>query len=269
MKWALPGVCVAYLLLGLAGRFLNPVDPGDVDLANRYLPPLQSFAHLLGTDHLGRDILSRTLVGASLSLSLATIVIAGAGVFGVIVGMVAGFAGGRIDALLMRISDAMLALPAIMLALLLVAVMEPGFWSVAIALMLVTWARYARFVRGEVLSLRSREFVDAAILCGTPTARLLWRHILPNVINVIIVLFTLDVGRVILLESSLAFLGLGLAPERGAWGSTIAEGKLYLQIAPWISLVPAFAMMITIVLSNAFGNWLSDQLDPRRRAAAA
>lgn len=267
MKWALPVICAAYLLLGLAGRLLAPSDASEIDLVNRYLQPFQNIQHPLGTDQLGRDILSRTLVGASLSLSLATIVIGAAGIFGVAVGMIAGFAGGRLDALLMRLSDAMLALPAIMLALLLVAVMEPGYWSVAIALMLVTWARYARFVRGEVLSLRSREFVDAAIVCGTPTAKLLWRHILPNVINVVVVLLTLDVGRVILLESSLAFLGLGLPADRGAWGSTIAEGKVYLQIAPWISLMPAFAMMVTIILSNAFGNWLSDHLDPRIRAS--
>jgi peptide/nickel transport system permease protein len=169
----------------------------------------------------------------------------------------------------MRITDAMLALPAVMIALFLVAVIGPGFWSVVVALMLVTWARYARFVRGEVLSLRSMDFIDAAIVCGTPTAVILRRHFLHNVINAVVVLLTLDIGRIILLESSLAFLGLGLSPEQGAWGSTIAEGKQYLQTAPWVPLTPAVAMMVTIMLANTFGNWLSDELDPKLRAAAS
>lgn len=266
-RWLLPIVFAGWCMIGLAGQIIAPTDPSTVDLTARYIPPLMSLEHPLGTDQIGRDILSRTLVGASLSLSLTAIVIACAGTFGVLLGMIAGFAGGIIDAVVMRLVDSTLALPGIMLALLVVAVISPGFWSVAIALMLVDWSRYARFVRGEVLSLRTREYVDAAIVCGTPAYKVLWRHFLPNVLNAVVVLFTLDIGRIVLLESSLAFLGLGLPPERGAWGSSIAEGKAYIQIAPWIPLTPALAMMITILLANSFGNWLSDRLDPRLRAS--
>jgi peptide/nickel transport system permease protein len=256
------GIIVA---VGLAGYVLAPHDPTEIDLLQRYQAPLHSVEHVLGTDQLGRDILSRTLVGASLSISLAFLVIVAAALVGCSVGMVAGFAGGAADAVLMRLTDAMLALPAIMLALFLVAVVGSGFWSVATALMLVTWARYARFVRGEVMAVRSRDFIDAATLCGTPFVTILWRHFLPNIINSIIVVVTLDIGRVILLESSLAFLGLGLPSDQGAWGATIAEGKAYLQSAPWVALTPAFAMMLVIISANAFGNWLSDHLDPRLR----
>ena len=266
-RWLLPAVFAAYVTLGLIGRVIAPSDPSQVALNERYIPPLTSFEHVLGTDHLGRDVLSRILVGASISLSVAAIAILVASMFGVTIGMVSGFLGGPIDALFMRFADAMLSLPTIMVALLLVAVLEPGFWSVIIAIMLVSWARYARFVRGEVLSLRSREFIDAAIICGTPSLQVLWRHFLPNVINSVVVLLTLDIGRVILLESSLAFLGLGLPPDRGAWGSSIYEGKAYLQFAPWIALMPGLAIMITVILANSFGNWLSDCLDPRLRSS--
>jgi peptide/nickel transport system permease protein len=268
LKWWFPGLSVIFLLVGLSGQWLAPRDANDIDLVARFQPPFESLSRPFGTDQLGRDILSRTLVGASLSLSLAASVIVLSGSIGISIGMIAGFVGERTDAILMRIVDAMLAIPAIMLALLLVAVIGAGFWSVVVALMLVTWARYARFVRAEVMALRSREYIDAAVVCGTPLLRILWRHFLPNILNSIVVLLTLDIGRIILLESSLAFLGLGLPPDRGAWGSTIAEGKAYLQAAPWIALTPALAMMVTIVLANGFGNWLSDWLDPRLRRSA-
>jgi peptide/nickel transport system permease protein len=264
----LPIAFILLVIIGLAGKFIAPQDPSEVDLTLRFIPPFHDLHHLLGTDQLGRDVLSRTLTGASLSLAITTIVIATAGMIGTGIGLAAGFLGGRWDEVLMRITDAMLSLPAVMIALFLVAVIGPGFWSVVVSLMLVTWARYARFIRGEVLSLRSMEFIDAAIVSGTRTLTILRRHFLPNVINAVVVLLTLDIGRVILLESSLAFLGLGLSPEGGAWGSTIAEGKLYLETAPWVPLTPAVAMMVTIMLANAFGNWLSDALDPKARAAA-
>jgi peptide/nickel transport system permease protein len=264
-KWALPVFFAAFVLVALSGQWLAPRDPNDIDLISRFQPPFHSLENLLGTDQLGRDILSRTLVGASLSLSLAAAVISLSGLIGISVGMMAGFIGGAADAILMRFVDAMLSIPAVMLTLLLIAVMGTGFWSVVIALMLVTWARYARFVRAEVMVLQSREYIDAAIICGTPSSKILWRHFLPNIINSILVLLTLDIGRVILLESSLAFLGLGLPPDRAAWGATIAEGKAYLQVAPWITLAPAFGMSATILLANAFGNWMSDHLDPRLR----
>lgn len=264
----LPVAFTVLVVVGLAGRFLAPLDPSQVELGSRFIAPLRDVHHLLGTDQLGRDILSRTLTGASLSLAITTLVIAASGTIGVAVGLTAGFLGGRTDEILMRLTDAMLALPGIMIALFLVAVIGPGFWSVVIALMLVTWARYARFIRGEVLALRSLDFIDAAIVCGTPTAVILWRHLVPNVLNAVVVLLTLDIGRVILLESSLAFLGLGLSPDQGAWGATVAEGKQYLEIAPWIPLTPGVAMMVTIMLANTFGNWLSDELDPKLRASA-
>lgn len=264
-----PLVFFALAIIGLAGAALAPLDPSEIDLTQRYQPPFLTLEHALGTDQLGRDVLSRTLVGASLSLTLTTIVIATAGLFGCCVGMIAGFAGGATDSVLMRLTDAMLALPGIMIALFLIAVAGAGFWSVVGALVLVTWARYSRFVRGEVLALRSREFIEAAVVCGTPFATILWRHFLPNILNSVVVVLTLDIGRVILLESSLAFIGLGLPSDRGAWGSTIAEGKAYLETAPWIALTPAFAMMLVILSANAFGNWLSDQLDPRLRASAS
>lgn len=264
--WLLPVAFAAFVGVGLCGNVLAPADPAFVDLANRYIPPFVQAAHPLGTDQLGRDILSRALVGANLSLSIAALSILVASTWGIAVGMIAGYFGGAAEIVLMRLADAMLSLPTIMIALLLVAIMEPGFWSVVAAVVMVTWARYARFIRGEVVAIRSREFLSAAVVCGTPAWKILWHHVLPNVLNAVVVLLTLDIGRVILLESSLAFLGLGLPPDRGAWGSTIFEGKVYLEIAPWIVLVPSAAMTVAVLLANSFGNWLSDRLDPRLRA---
>jgi peptide/nickel transport system permease protein len=261
-----PVTFVVLIVVELLGAFLAPGDPSQIALDQRYIVPFTQWAHVLGTDQLGRDILTRVLAGASISLSVTALSIVIASVVGVTVGMVAGFFGGFVDSVAMRLADAMLSLPTIMVALFLVAVLDPGFWSVVTAIALVTWARYSRFVRSQVLSLRTREFIDAAIICGTPPGKILWRHFLPNVVNSIVVLLTLDIGRIILLESSLAFLGLGLPPDSGAWGASVFEGKAYLPFAPWIALTPAVAMMITIISANAFGNWLSDRLDPRLRA---
>ncbi len=264
---SVPVLFLLVIIVGFFGATIAPFDPSEINLGARYQLPFQSVTHILGTDQLGRDILSRILAGAQLSLSLTTIVISLAGFAGVLIGMASGYAGGRTDAFLMRCTDAMLALPGIMLALLMVAVLGTNFWSVTIALLLVSWARYARFVRGEVLTLRSCEFVDAAVVCGTHPLKILWVHFFPNIVNAVVVLFTLDIGRIILLESSLAFLGLGLPADSGAWGASIAEGKPYLQTAPWVPLMPALAMMTTIMISNGFGNWVSGRLDPRVRTA--
>ena len=219
----------------------------------------------LGTDKLGRDILSRLIRGARVSLSLSLFVIGLGGGVGVALGLISGYAGGKVDAVMQRGIEVILAMPTILVALVFVFAVGRSFESVILILSPFLAARFARIVRGETLSVRERDFVAIAKVIGTPTWMILLRHILPNVFNTIIVLATLEVGHLILLESSLSFLGVGVPPPQPAWGLMVADGREFLTSAYWITLFPGLCILAAVLSLNLFGDWLRDTLDPRRR----
>jgi peptide/nickel transport system permease protein len=219
--------------------------------------------HLLGTDQLGRDSLSRLIAGARISLITATAAIVVAGSLGVLLGLIAGYFGGLLDMTIMRIVDAFLALPFILMALALVAALGAGLGNIVLVMILTNWARYARLVRSEVLSIKERDFVTLARIAGVSRLRIAWRHVLPNAINSVAVLAVLDFGRAIILESSLSFLGLGIQPPDVSWGSMLADGKSEMQFAWWLAVWPGLAILIAVLSFNTVGEWLKGRLDPR------
>ncbi len=252
----------------LTANWVAPYDPTEQDVVDKRLkPPLwvsqEGNRHLLGTDHMGRDILSRLIYGARISLAIGFSAVALSGTLGLIVGIVAGFHGGWVDDLLMRLADIQLAFPFILLAIALVAVLGPSLRVLILVLGITGWVPYARVVRAEVLSLREREFVMAVLAQGGGTARLLWSHILPNVLTPTIVIATLEVARMIIIESALSFLGLGVQPPTPAWGSMLADGRQFLYTAWWPATLPGLAIMLTVLGINLIGDWLRDTLDPR------
>ena len=246
-----------------------PYDPLKGSLAKRLKPPVWQEGgtsdHLLGTDKLGRDILSRMIYGARVSMGVSLVAILVGGAIGTALGLVSGYFGGRTDSLLMRLVDISLSLPTILLALVLVAAVGPSFGTVIIVLVVLLWARYARLVRGETLSIKERDFIARARVAGASHVRIMRRYIFPNVINSLVVLATLQVGYVILLESALSFLGAGLPRPTPAWGLMIADGRELIVTAWWVSMFPGLAIMLTVLALNLLGDWLRDHLDPKLR----
>ena len=244
-----------------------PYDPLKGSLSKRLTPPAWedggSLAHPLGTDKLGRDILSRMIHGARVSLAVSLVAIVVGGAIGTSLGLISGYFGGRTDAFLMRLVDISLSLPTILLALVLVAAVGPSFGTVITVLVVLLWARYARLVRGETLSIRERDFVARARVAGASHARIMVRYIFPNVVNSLVVLATLNVGYVILLESALSFLGAGLPRPMPAWGLMVADGRELIVTAWWVSMFPGLAIMLTVLALNLLGDWLRDHLDPK------
>ena len=246
-----------------------PYDPLKGSLAKRLKPPVWmeggSAQHLLGTDKLGRDIVSRMIHGARVSLAVSVIAIFVGGIIGVSLGLISGYFGGKVDGLLMRLVDISLSLPTILLALVLVAAVGPSFGTVITVLVVLLWARYARLVRGETLSVKERDFIARARVAGASHTRIMVRYIFPNVVNSLVVLGTLQVGYVILLESALSFLGAGLPRPTPAWGLMIADGRELIVSAWWVSMFPGLAIMLTVLALNLLGDWLRDHLDPKLR----
>lgn len=248
--------------LVLFSALLFPGGGEQIDLAARLTAPFVSSDHIFGTDPLGRDILERVIVGGRVSFTVGLISALGAVVLGTVVGLVAGYYGGLWDMFLMRFADVQLALPFILLAITVIAIVGPGLDRV-IALMIISqWVQYARLVRGSVLSLREREFVQAARSYGLPDVRIIFDHILPNALGPLIILMTLNVANNILLESSLTFLGLGVDPLVPSWGGMLSEGRNYVQTAWWATVFPGLAIMLTVLGLNLLGDWLRDELDP-------
>jgi peptide/nickel transport system permease protein len=248
---------------------IAPHDPLKGSLANRLKPPVWeqggSMEYPLGTDKLGRDILSRLIHGARVSLSVSLVAIFVGGALGTTLGLISGYFGRRVDALLMRLVDISLSLPTILLALVLVAAVGPSFATVITVLVVLLWARYARLVRAETLSIKERDFVARARVAGASHTRIMVRYIFPNVVNSLIVLATLQVGYVILLESALSFLGAGLPRPIPAWGLMIADGRELIVTAWWVSMFPGLAIMLTVLALNLLGDWLRDHFDPKLR----
>ena len=258
-----------FVVTGLAAPLIAPHDPERGELRNRNIPPVwieggQS-DYLLGTDHLGRDLLSRVVFGARISLTVVLVTLGVGMVIGVAGGLVAGWYGGWVDELIMRVVDIKLAIPTILLALVLVLALGQSFLIIVVILAIAVWPRFARNVRGEVLQLKTMDFVALAKVAGASTPRILAMHIFPGVINTLIILATLEVGIVILLESTLSFLGAGVPPPTPAWGSMVADGRDRLAVAWWISTMPGVAIMMTVLSMNLFGDWIRDRLDPRLR----
>ena len=266
----IPTVILGILLaFGLFGQWLAPHDPIAIDLAKSFTPPVWhaegSASNLLGTDKLGRDILSRVIIGSRVSLALSLTIIGLGGGVGVILGLISGYSGRKVDSLIQRGVEVILAMPTILVALVFVFTVGRSFESVMFILSPFLAARFTRIVRGETLSIRERDFVAVAKVIGTPAWMILLRHILPNVFNTVIVLATLEVGHLILLEASLSFLGVGVPPPHPAWGLMVAGGREFKSSAYWIALFPGLAILFAVLSINLFGDWLRDTLDPRRR----
>jgi peptide/nickel transport system permease protein len=236
-----------------------------MNMLDAKLAPGDSLSHLLGTDIMGRDMLSRLIYGArtSVFISLAAL---GTGVLvGTMVGLISGFRGGWVDAVTMRAADAALGFPTILVAMIIVVLLGAGIECIVLAVALTVWARFARMVRGDVLSIRELDFVTLAKIAGVSTPAIIWRHIFPNTINTLMVITSLQVGQVILLEASLSFLGLGLPPGAPAWGIMVAEGRTVILDVWWLSLLPGLAITAVVLAFNFFGDWLRDTLDPKLR----
>ena len=262
-------VLIIFVISGLGANWIAPHNPERGDIRARNVPPAWmeggSTKYLLGTDHLGRDVLSRVIFGARISLAVVVVTLALGGIVGVSAGLVAGFYGGWRDEVIMRIVDIKLAIPTILLALVLILALGQSFLIIVVILAIAVWPRFARNIRGEVLQLKTMDYVALAKVAGASTPRILIMHILPGVVNTLIILATLEVGIVILLESTLSFLGAGVPPPTPAWGSMVADGRDRLAVAWWISTMPGLAIMAVVLSMNLFGDWLRDKLDPRLR----
>ncbi|MBI4277772.1 MAG: ABC transporter permease [Armatimonadetes bacterium] len=260
-------LCVA--LAAALTPWLALRDPFKIETRVRLKPPGTRFADgtvaLLGTDAVGRDVLSRILWGARISLVIGLFAVIVAGAIGVLAGLLAGYYGGWAEHVLMRLADIQLGFPGIMLALAVTAVLGPSVPNLIISLGITRWVSYARLVRGVVLSLREREYVEAARALGAPDRRILRRHILPGITPVLVVLATVEVGRVIIVEASLSFLGLGIQAPQPSWGGMVADGRAYLSTAWWVSTFPGLAIGLTTTAVGLLGDGLRDALDPRLR----
>jgi len=260
----------AITFIAIFANQLAPHNPEIGVLAHRFRPPFWqtggSTQYLLGTDQLGRDVLSRLIFGARISMIVGFTAVIVAGFIGTVLGIASGYLGGWVDQIVMRLTDAWLALPALTFAIFLAAIVGPSMWNIVIILGAVYWTRYARVIRGEVLSLKEREFVRLAIVAGCSRWTIMLRHILPNVLNTAIVLATLMLGVVIVAEASLSFLGVGVPPPKPAWGLMLADGKQGLMVGYWwLTVFPGVCIMLMVLAANLLGDWLRVKLDPQLR----
>ncbi|MCL0096285.1 nickel ABC transporter permease subunit NikC [Thermodesulfovibrionales bacterium] len=255
------GIILVLIFIAVLAPFIAPHDPIEQNLEHRLLSP--NTEYLLGTDNLGRCILSRLIHGTSVSLQIGVMVVGIAAFVGVTLGLVAGYRGGLIDELIMRIVDILLAFPGIILALVIAGILGPSLFNIMLALAVVGWTSYARVVRGAVLSVKEKEFVEAARALGAGEARIMFRHILPNVMAPVIVMATLGMAHVILAAAALGFLGLGAQPPTPEWGSMLNDGRAFMRTAPHLTIFPGLAIMVTVLAFNFLGDGLRDVLDPR------
>ena len=269
----IPKTAAAIILLlficALFSPWIAPHDPIEQNLASALKPPFWekggTTAHLLGTDNLGRDILSRIVYGSRVSIIVGFAGVLLSGVVGMFLGIIAGYFGGKIDAVIMRLTDMMLSLPYILIAIAIIGAIGPSLTNIIIVLGITQWVGYTRIIRFEAMSLSKSEFIEMAIISGNRWWRILLVHILPNVLNTAIVLATLDVGKMIIFEAAMSFLGLGVRPPTPTWGGMLADGRVYLTFAWWIATFPGIAIAITVLGGNLLGDWLRDELDPRHQ----
>jgi peptide/nickel transport system permease protein len=268
----IPAIIISIIaLVAVFADVLAPYNPEIGVLGDRFRPPAWqaggSEAYLLGTDHVGRDVLSRLIFGARVSMVVGFTAVIVAGLLGTTLGILSGYLGGWVDQVIMRVTDTWLALPALTFAIFLAAVVGPSQWNIVIILAAVYWTRYARVIRGEVLSLRERDYVRLAIVAGCSKKTIMRRHILPNVLNSAIVLGTLMLGIVIVTEAALSFLGVGVPPPKPAWGLMLADGKKGLMAGYWwLTVLPGLCIMFMVLSANLLGDWLRVKLDPQLRS---
>jgi len=263
------GLLLVMLLGAILAPLVSPHDPVQAEITQRLRPPVWTergtAENLLGTDQLGRDVLSRTIHGSRISLLVGITAVLISGSLGVFLGLISAFQGGRVDALIMRVADVQLAFPFILLAIAVVAVVGGGLLNVILILGVTGWVSYGRVVRSQVLSVKEKEYVEAARALGSRALVLVVRHILPNVMTPVIVLATFNVASYMVAEASLTFLGLGVQPAIPSWGIMLADGREYMRAGWWMAIFPGLALMLTVLSINLVGDWLREYLDPRLR----
>ena len=262
-------IILLFVLFALFAPQLSPYDPTQIALPQKLKPPLLveggTSAHLLGTDNLGRDVLSRLIWGSRVSLGVTAAVVVLSSIVGLLIGVAAGYLGGRTDAFLMRVADGSIAFPVILIALLFAVSLGPGVMTVILALSVLSWANYARIIRGEVLHLRQLEFIVGARVIGCSPARVMATHLFPNLLDSWVVMITLQVGLIVLSEAALGFLGAGVPPPTPSWGSLVSDGRNFVDTAWWISFFPGLAIGLLVLSVNYLGDWLRDRMDPQLR----
>jgi peptide/nickel transport system permease protein len=260
---------VVLVIPAIFAELIAPYDPVENSLRNRLLPPFWmeggGFDHILGTDKVGRDILSRLIYGSRVSVIIASISIVVGGLIGTSLGIIGGYFGGWVDSLIMRAVDISLSIPIILLGLVLVAALGPSKSTVIIVVVTLLWSRYARLARGETLAVRTQDYIARARVSGASHTRIMIHHVFPNIFNSIVVLATLQVGFVIILEATLSFLGAGIPRPIPAWGLMVADGRALVVAAWWLAFFPGFAIMLVVLSMNLLGDWLRDKFDPKQR----
>jgi len=271
LPWFSGTVLVIFILGGLIGPYIAPYKPDAIDLSNALKPPILfggTWAHVLGTDELGRDVFTRLIYGARIALLVSLAVVVIAGLFGLGVALISGYRGGRLDDFLMRTTDASLAFPVLLFAIVVVAIFGPSAKMVVIILAIAFWPSYARVLRSEVLRTKTMDYVTMSRTMGASSKWVVRRHILPNIVPTLLVLLSLQLGLAIIAEGSLSFLGLGVPPPASSWGSMLSESRKYLTgngTAWWLAAVPAIALSMTVLATNMMGDWLRVHNDPTTR----
>ncbi len=269
IPWVPLTVIFGLILCAVFANYVAPHDPLKGSLYDQFIPPIWSedgtSKHILGTDYFGRDNLSRLIYGSRISLSIAIVSIFFSSIVGISLGIISGYFGGIIDIILMRAVDGFLSFPLILMGILLAAIFDPSFNNVIVIMVLLSWPRYARQLRGETLSLMVTEYVTYARVAGTSVVKIMIKHIFPNLVPTILVLATFTIGEVIMIEALMSFLGVGVPPPAPSWGSMASEGRDYLHSFWWLTAFPGTAILLTILCINLFGDWLRDKLDPRLR----
>jgi|TARA_B100002003_G_scaffold244778_1_gene271416 peptide/nickel transport system permease protein len=254
---------IILLICAVFSELLSPHNPREIDILDARVAPFEGWTYPLGTDVLGRDMLSRLIFGARTAVVISLVALGAGGIVGTFLGLIAGYKGGWIDVIVMRLADAALGFPTILVAMLIVVLFGGGIWNIILAVMITVWARFARMIRGDVLSIKGLDFITFARVAGLPAWVIIGRHIFPNTINTLMVITSLLVGQVILLEAALSFLGLGLPVGDPAWGIMVSEGRIVIVKVWWLSLFPGLAITIVVLALNFFGDWLRDRLDPK------
>ena len=266
LPWIPIVILTLLVVCAIFAPLLAPHNPAQLNKRDREVPPFQNSRYLLGTDKSGKDILSRLVYGARTSVFISLVALGTGALIGSSLGVMSGYYGGRTDIVIMRFVDAVLGFPTVLLALIIVAIAGgAGVGNVIVAVAATVWARFARQARGEVLSVKERDFVTLAVVAGVPALVIMWRHVFPNVVNTILIVISLLVGQTILLEASLSFLGVGVPPGDPAWGIMVSEGRDQIFDIWWLALFPGLAITIVVMSMNFFGDWLRDTLDPRLR----
>ena len=265
LPWIPLSIVIVLLICSVFAPLLTPHDPGKTNILDSRTSPAQTWEYPLGTDVLGRDVATRLIYGARTAMFISVIALGFGAFVGSVLGLIAGYRGGIIDALIMRAADAALGFPTVLVAMIIVTILGAGIQNIILAVVLTVWARFARMIRGDVLGVKELDFVTFAKIAGLSTPMIIARHVFPNTINTMMVVTSLLVGQVILLEASLSFLGLGLPPGAPAWGIMVSEGKDEILNVWWLSLFPGVAITVVVLAFNFFGDWLRDTLDPKLR----